>query len=78
MRLLGPTLASGPISASFSQGRITLPGALRDYAGLDGDVIVVGNGTTAEIWDSTTWESYLENQEDGFSGINEEVIPGVM
>ncbi len=41
-------------------------------------MIVVGNGTTAEIWDSTTWESYLENQEDGFSGINEEVSPGVM
>ena len=42
------------------------------------DVIVVGNGTTAEIWDSSTWESYLGSQEDGFSGIDEEVIPGVM
>ena len=59
------------------QGRITVPTSLREYAGLDRDVIVVGNGTTAEIWDST-WESYLGSQEDGFSGIDEEVIPGVM
>ena len=60
------------------QGRITVPTSLREYAGLDRDVIVVGNGTTAEIWDSSTWESYLGSQEDDFSGIDEEVIPGVM
>ena len=60
------------------QGRITLPPALREYAGLDRDVIVVGNGTTAEIWDSSAWETYLSNQEDDFSGMDEEVVPGVM
>jgi len=60
------------------QGRITVPPALRDYAGLDRDVIVVGNGTTAEIWDEQTWQNYLGRQEQDFSEIDEEVIPGVM
>ena len=60
------------------QGRVTLPSALREYAGLDRDVVVVGNGTTCEIWDSATWESYLSQRENDFSNISEEVIPGLL
>ena len=41
------------------QGRITLPAALRDYAQLDRDVIVVGADTTVEIWDPKLWNTYL-------------------
>jgi MraZ protein len=60
------------------QGRISVPQILRDYAGLDRDVMVVGNGNTCEIWDSATWNDYLSGQEDAFSGLSEEVIPGVL
>ena len=60
------------------QGRISLTPGLRDYAGLDRDVVVVGNGNTCEIWDSTAWSQYLAGQEDGFSDLSEEVIPGVI
>ena len=38
-----------------SQGRILLPQALRDFAGLNKNVTVVGSGECAEIWDSDTW-----------------------
>ena len=60
------------------QGRITVPGPLRDYAGLDRDVVVVGNGTTCEIWDSAAWQDYLASQDDAFSGLSEEVVPGIL
>ena len=60
------------------QGRITLPPVLREYAGLDRDVVVVGNGQTVEIWDAAAWTSYLSNNEDAYSSINEEVIPGLL
>jgi MraZ protein len=60
------------------QGRVMVPTALRDYAGLDREVVVVGNGTTLEIWNSTAWEQYLEGQEDNFSDLSEEVIPGIL
>ena len=60
------------------QGRITGPPALREYAGLDREVIVVGNGTTAEIWDAQAWTTYLDSQETNFSDLDEEVIPGIL
>ena len=59
------------------QGRITVPPALREYAGLDRDVVVVGKGPTAEIWDAPTWATYLAEQEEAFSGLSEEVLPGI-
>jgi MraZ protein len=34
-------------------------------------------GSRAEIWDATAWNQYLANQENGFSEISEEVIPGL-
>lgn len=60
------------------QGRVTMPAALREYAGLDRDVVVVGNGTTVEIWDAQAWNTYLDGQEEGFSDLSEEVIPGIL
>ena len=59
------------------QGRITVPAALREYAGLDRDVVVVGKNTTAEIWDTAAWTAYLADQEDAFSDLSEEVFPGI-
>jgi MraZ protein len=59
------------------QGRITIPPALREYAALQRDCVVIGNNTRLEIWDSAAWVSYLAEQEDVFSqGPEEEVTPG--
>ena len=60
------------------QGRVSVPQILRDYAGLDRDVVVVGNGTTCEIWDAEAWQQYLAGQEEAFSSISEEVVPGIL
>ncbi|KGA09648.1 MAG: cell division protein MraZ [actinobacterium acAMD-5] len=59
------------------QGRITLPSGLRDYAGLDREVIVVGADTTIELWDAASWDKYLANAEPSFADVSEEVVPGV-
>ncbi len=40
------------------QGRVLLPQNLRDYAGLDKDVVVNGVGTKVEIWDKARWDEY--------------------
>ena len=60
------------------QGRITVPAALRGYAGLDRDCIVIGANTRLEIWDSQAWETYLAGQEDSFADAAEEVLPGIL
>src|SRR4051794_35133785 len=42
--------------ARDKQGRVTLPPALRDYAGLGRDVVVVGINSRFEIWDASAWD----------------------
>lgn len=37
------------------QGRILVPTALREYAGLEKEVVVTGNLERVEIWDKTKW-----------------------
>ena len=59
------------------QGRITIPPALRAYAGLGRELAVIGAGTRAEIWDATAWQTYLEEQENAFSETDEDAIPGI-
>jgi MraZ protein len=60
------------------QGRITVPAALRTYAGLQRDCVVIGANTRLEIWDSQAWETYLADQEDSFAEAAEEVFPGIL
>ncbi|HBW18321.1 MAG: division/cell wall cluster transcriptional repressor MraZ [Streptosporangiaceae bacterium] len=60
------------------QGRITIPPGLREYAALQRDCVVIGANTRLEIWDATSWATYLDQQEDAFSDASEEVLPGVL
>ena len=59
------------------QGRVTIPAALRSYAGLGRELAVIGAGTRAEIWDAQAWDNYLLEQETAFSETDEDVLPGV-
>ncbi len=40
------------------QGRIIVPQDLREYANLLGDVIIIGTGDSAEIWNSDAYAEY--------------------
>ena len=59
------------------QNRVTIPSGLRSYAGLNRDLVVIGAGSRAEIWDAEAWETYLAEQETTFANTEEEVIPGL-
>lgn len=59
------------------QGRILVPQMLRDYASLGDDIVVIGVGTRAEIWNRTAWESYLTATEDRYADIADDVLPEV-
>ena len=37
------------------QGRILLPSVLRDFAGLEKEVVLVGVGSRIEIWNKAIW-----------------------
>lgn len=44
------------------QGRILIPQNLRDHAGLEKDVTVIGAAVRAEIWDTARWNAYNASQ----------------
>jgi MraZ protein len=60
------------------QRRVTIPPALRAYAGLERDLAVLGVGDRVEIWDAKAWETYLAEQEDAFATTSGEVVPGIL
>lgn len=53
-------LLAGATECSLDkQGRIMLPTALRKYAGLERDAVLVGVSNRIEIWSPERWEKYL-------------------
>ncbi len=38
------------------QGRIALPSALREYAGIEADVVIAGANNYLELWNKEQWE----------------------
>lgn len=59
------------------QGRVLVPQMLRDYARLGDEIVVIGVGTRAEIWNKAAWEAYLAAKEDGYSDIADDVLPAM-
>ena len=46
------------------QGRIQLPAKLREYAGLDHDVTIIGSRSFAEIWNTEAWNASQETSDE--------------
>lgn len=70
--------ASASLEVPDKQGRITVPAALREYAGLARDCVVIGANTRVEVWDSAAWDTYLSGSEQAYADMAEEVLPGVL
>jgi MraZ protein len=46
-----------------AQGRIVIPLAFRQYAGLDGETTIVGARQRIEIWHTAAWQQHLAELE---------------
>lgn len=57
------------------QGRIGVPPVLRQYAGLDKDIVVIGSIDRLEVWDAATWQEYSTAQEAVFAQLDA-AVPG--
>ena len=61
---------SGASSAEFDkQGRINITSPLIKYADLKKDCVIIGVGNRVEIWSEERWNSFIEENEDSFSEI---------
>ncbi|MNO15186.1 cell division protein MraZ [compost metagenome] len=56
------------------QGRVNLPGNLRQYAKLEKDCVVLGVSSRVEIWSKDTWEQYFNQSEESFNEIAEKLV----
>lgn len=55
-------LYDGAFNVEFdTQGRILVPPTLREYAGFDSEVHIIGMDSNLEIWDSSLWNEENEN-----------------
>jgi MraZ protein len=43
-----------------TNGRILLPPTLRNYAGLEKDLMLVGQGRKLELWSEPRWQSWMD------------------
>ena len=62
--------------APDKQGRVTIPPVLRNYAGLDKEIAVIGAFNRVEVWDLAAWEAYQAAQDEEFARMDEEIFPG--
>jgi MraZ protein len=74
VRALRRNLFTGAFACEMDkQGRILIPPPLREYAGLDGDVVVAGLNVYIEVWSVSRWEQELPRVESGASSLAEQL-----
>ncbi len=61
-RLLQRFFFSGAEECSVdSQGRVVIPPKIREYAGLQKEIVVIGVSDKVEVWNREKWEEYMED-----------------
>lgn len=56
-----------------SQGRFLVPPHLRDYAGLEKELVIIGVSSRIEVWGVETWEVYTEDAAISFEDVAEKI-----
>jgi len=59
------------------QGRVLIPPRLREYAGLDSEVIVTGLDTYVEVWSVDAWNQERERVEGDEADVEEWAALGI-
>lgn len=55
------------------QGRIGLPQTLRDYAGIDKDLVFVGMTKRIELWSVDRWNKVFKESQESLDGLSEKL-----
>lgn len=59
------------------QGRVGLKPALREWAGLDREVLITGAINHAEIWEPTRWHTLNEGNKERFANLDGPISGGM-
>jgi len=56
------------------QGRILLPGYLKEYGDIKADVVIIGVSDRIEIWAKEKWEEFFKGNMNSFEELAEQLI----
>lgn len=56
------------------QGRILVPANLREYSGLEKDVVIIGVSSRVEIWSRRRWDEYNAGTAESVEQIAEKIV----
>jgi MraZ protein len=66
---------SGAIECEVDkQGRILIPGNLREYATLQKDAVILGVSSRVEVWSKSRWDEYSARTEASYEEIAEKIV----
>ena len=55
-------------------GRVLLPKALMEYAGIEADVVLACQFNKIEVWAQSAYDAQMDNEPENFSNLAEEVM----
>jgi len=68
-------LFSGAVECNMDkQGRILIPEMLREYAGIEKNLVIAGVSSHMEIWSEERWEEYMKSQSQDFEKTAERLM----
>lgn len=62
-----------PMEVDEGHGRVLIPPTLREYAGLEKKLMLVGQGKKLELWSEEEWAKYISAEDE-----DEELLPEVL
>lgn len=66
---------SGAQEVEFDvQGRVTLPGYLKEFASIKKEIVIIGVADRIEIWDKQRWNGFYSENKKKFEEISENLI----
>lgn len=55
------------------QGRVLIPQNLREYAGIDREVMIIGVSSRVEVWSEQAWKKYSSEANSNFEQVAEKL-----
>lgn len=56
------------------QGRVLIPQNLRDYAGIEKEIMIIGVSNRVEMWSEPSWREYFGKASDSYEELAEKLV----
>ncbi len=56
------------------QGRVLIPNNLREYAGIEKEVMFIGVSNRVEVWSEDAWKGYFDQANENYEELAEKLV----